>query len=166
MESGERFGSFLTRELSERFWGKVFKTETCWIWMACCLPTGYGKFGIGSKKDGSRGTIGAHRMAWMLEYGEIPDGMWVLHRCDHPWCVRPNHLWLGTVKDNMRDASEKGRVRIPHYRGEKNHKAKLTVADVITIRKSSARTSKLVRAFGISDVQVNNIRSRRSWSHV
>ena len=90
--------------MEQRFWEKVLKTESCWIWVGC-KQSGYGFiFGVG----------GAHRAAWKLLRGEIPDGMEVLHNCpggDNPACVNPAHLWLGTHADNMRDMKEKGRGR-------------------------------------------------------
>lgn len=80
----------------------------CWLWTAGFTTVGYGKFAIG--KDGRRAILrDAHRMAWTLANGEIADGMWVCHRCDVRACVRPDHLFLGTVTDNNVDMYRKGR---------------------------------------------------------
>lgn len=77
----------------------------CWVWTSTRNSGGYGQFMVGSRTDGSRKLLYAHRLAW----GDVPDGMDVLHKCDNPPCVRRSHLFLGTAADNMRDAAAKGR---------------------------------------------------------
>lgn len=94
-----------------RFWQKVVKTKTCWLWSASKNDTGYGWF----KRDGRM--RGAHRMAYELRRGKIPSGMSVLHRCDTPACVRPAHLFLGTQADNVRDMLAKGRGNPGGHKG-------------------------------------------------
>lgn len=88
-----------------RFWKHVRKTESCWIWTGGTI-TGYGQFHPTDTR-----VMKAHRFSWELHYGPIPAGLWVLHRCDTPPCVRPDHLFLGTHADNMADARAKGRLR-------------------------------------------------------
>jgi hypothetical protein len=85
--------------LIERFWSKVDKTENCWEWTGALTPNGYGRLAH----------EGAHRVAYRLTYGDFDQGLFVCHRCDNPKCVRPDHLFLGTQFDNMRDCSTKGR---------------------------------------------------------
>lgn len=92
------------RPIEERFWEKVKKTSECWLWTAAVDRKGYGRIGLGPD------LLGAHRYSWELAYGPIPDGMAVLHHCDNPLCVRPEHLWLGTIADNNRDMIKKGRA--------------------------------------------------------
>lgn len=86
----------------ERFWAKVNKTDGCWLWTASAWR-GYGIFWA----DGRRWK--APRYSWALVNGPIPSGLMVCHRCDNPPCVRPSHLFIGTMSDNIRDAYAKGR---------------------------------------------------------
>lgn len=87
----------------QRFWNKVEKTDGCWLWTASKNRQGYGYFRFDGKM------MKAHRMAWLLVHGEIPEGMLVCHTCDNPSCVNPEHLWLGTNQDNQNDMNAKGR---------------------------------------------------------
>ncbi len=98
----------------ERFWSKVIKTDTCWEWQGKPDIGGYGIFVIRSYER-----IRAHRFSWEL-YNRcpVPDGMFVCHHCDNPRCVRPDHLFIGTNQDNLRDASVKG--RLPRQVGKGN----------------------------------------------
>lgn len=93
-----------------RFWAKVEKStepDGCWLWTAATFHGGYGMFR--SREDGRWVMRHAQRVAWAWLRGPIPDGMWVLHRCDTPACVNPDHLWLGTNADNTADRHAKGR---------------------------------------------------------
>lgn len=92
----------------ERFWLKVAQAEGCWLWLGAKGRRGYGYLHRGGKTD--RHPIRAHRASWEIHFGAIPAGLWVLHKCDNPPCVNPNHLFLGTRKDNMDDCASKGRV--------------------------------------------------------
>jgi hypothetical protein len=92
------------RPLAERFWSHVIKTATCWLWQSTLSSSGYGLFSL---YDGKQAL--AHRFAYELTYGLILPGIHCLHHCDTPLCVRPDHLFLGSHSDNMRDAQRKGR---------------------------------------------------------
>ena len=99
------------RALSDRFWEKVDigDDHECWPWQASKNRAGYGKIGIGKH---SMKPVGAHRVAFALSYGYNPEDMLVCHTCDNPSCCNPKHLFLGTDYDNIRDAYNKGRMRI------------------------------------------------------
>jgi HNH endonuclease len=97
-------------QLTERFWAKVAKGDGCWEWQAGKDKNGYGQFTVYPP----RRTLRAHRVAYEMEVGPIPDGLMVLHRCDNPSCVRPDHLFTGDAKANSEDMLSKGRYRNPN----------------------------------------------------
>jgi hypothetical protein len=96
--------SHLGKTFDQRFWSKVNKTPTCWVWTACVDKMGYGRFYVAGKKRDH-----PHRISWAMKNGPIPKGMFVLHKCDNPPCVNPDHLILGTHLENMQDRDRKGR---------------------------------------------------------
>lgn len=145
--------------LEDKFWPRVVKTEGCWLWTGkSTTPTGYGLISIRRS-----GNISSHRASWMIHYGSIPDGKWVLHHCDNPKCVRPDHLFLGTAKDNSRDRDTKGRGA----KGEKAGCAKIKEQDAIRIRRLR-QEGKILREiaseFGLSISQTYRITRNESWS--
>ena len=99
-------GSFEWLKMCDRFFSKIEKTNSCWNWSAQIYPSGYGAFYMNSKNTLS------HRASWVIHFGEIPKGMLVCHACDNPKCVNPDHLWLGTHKENTNDMIVKGRKKI------------------------------------------------------
>lgn len=110
----------------------------------------------------------AHRVSWMLANGPIPAGMVVCHRCDNPPCVNPDHLFLGTQIDNMRDRSKKGRGN--HRKGSRHGRAKLTEQDVRVIRSRYAtgdwKQSDLAAEYGVSQPLIGHIVRRVTWRHI
>lgn len=152
----------IDRELIARFWEKVEKSPGCWEWKANRC-NGYGRIGLTRK----RGYVFAHRLSYELHFGSIPDGLKVLHRCDNPGCVRPDHLFLGTMGDNNRDRAQKGRSR--PVKGETHGMSKMTDRDVQSIRqlhKNGRAIASLAREFGISPSQVSGIVHHRYWRHI
>jgi hypothetical protein len=104
--------------LEERFWAKVRKSEGCWEWVGSKIPKGYGNIGISYRPPKS---ALAHRVSWEIHFGPIPGGMFVCHHCDNPGCVRPDHLFLGTNLDNIRDSESKGRFHAGDFNRRKTH---------------------------------------------
>ena len=146
-----------------RFWASVVKTPACWLWTRRLNKDGYGQM----KPTGNRIDQHAHRISWQLHNGTIPDGLKVLHHCDNPPCVNPAHLFLGTDKDNSDDMMRKGRNR--PLRGEQNAASKISVRDVMEIRRRRTcgeTLDSLARAFNVSDVTISRTVRRLSWRHV
>ena len=127
----------------------------CHLWLAAKHDRwGYGAFYI----DGQMRP--AHRAAWILAHGPILGGLWVLHRCDQPACVNPDHLFTGTHADNMKDMVAKNRAASR----TRNGRSKLSDTDVALIRSSADTCRSLASRFGISDTQVSRIRLGQRWT--
>lgn len=153
-----------------RFWSKVDKSGDCWEWLGAKTPNGYGTFRSPAGK-----MIGSHRMAYILEHGGVPDGLLVCHKCDNRSCVNPQHLFVGTHKDNYWDSRNKRRAALganlnhPEQVGEKNHNSKLTRDVVVKIRKlyaSGMSQAAIARKLGVSRLNIWNIVHYKSWTHV
>lgn len=147
--------------LSERFHIKVKRTEGCWLWQGV-KNRGYGMI---SDKGKMRY---AHRVSYELAYGQIPDGLDILHNCDNPSCVRPDHLKPGTHTDNMRDMFAKGRRRI--MRGVLNGRAKLTWEQVRVIRERYAAggisLKQLADEHNVNTALVHRIIQGKAWKEL
>lgn len=149
------------QSIKTRFEGFYIKGPGCWEWNAKIGQNGYGVFSIGKKK------FGAHRVSFEIYVEEIPSGIHVCHKCDNPICVRPDHLFLGTHRDNQVDKLLKGRARGPNGAdrlGEKNPHAKLSDADVLKIMNllsSGTKQRKIANQFGISNGTVSHINTGR-----
>lgn len=148
------------RPAQQRFWEKVQKSDACWEWTAALMGSiGYGNFWLEGRP------VLAHRFSYELAYGRIPDGMQVLHKCDNPKCVRPEHLFLGTQADNMRDKVKKSRQWRP--RGEQANGSKLTWKDAAEIRARYAAggisQTKLAEEYGTHQTNISKIILGKSW---
>lgn len=144
----------------ERFWNKVEKTESCWNWIAS-TDRKYGHFLFQGK------LIKAHRFSFMLENGEIPQGLDVCHHCDNPKCVRPSHLFLGTRSDNMRDMIAKGRCKAP--KGEIHWNSILNKQKVLEIRSYIAqgcRPVDIANFLNLNRRLIYKIKTKRLWNHI
>lgn len=144
-------------KLLDRFEAKFIRGDDCWEWTAAKHPFGYGNFWDG------KGYTTAHRVSYLLYVGEIPAGICVLHRCDNPACVRPDHLFLGTHQDNIADKIAKGRARGPRMFGEKNPAAKITKGIVRDIRADNRPHRIIAAEKGLGKSQVTRIKSGASW---
>lgn len=145
----------------ERFEEKFVKSDGCWLWTASCAGKGYGQMKLPKQRKQEY----AHRLAYQIYKGEIPKCLQVMHSCDNPKCCNPDHLSIGTCKDNLQDMKQKGRST----HGEKNARAKITEDQVIQIRKcieSGMTQSKIALAFGISQIQVSRINTGKRWERV
>lgn len=178
----------MTPSIFERFEHAVMPiTECgCWIWMRACSARGYGSLKI----DGV--VLRAHRFFWEQTNGPIPEGKHVLHQCDIPQCVNPDHLFLGSHADNMKDKERKGRgnhatglrnARYTHpettcrgqrhwakrpgaVKGVNNNRSILSENDVLAIRASTLSGAALAQRFGITKTHANRIKARKAWSHL
>lgn len=148
----------------EKFLRRVRVDENgCWLWTGTVQHNGYGTFHLGGRKGKD---TRAHRLSWALWRGQIPDGLFVCHRCDVRRCVNPEHLFLGTGSENMRDAASKGRLSEPHRkypRGAAASAAKLNEYAVRLVRESLASTTLLARAFDVSRSTIVKIRQGETW---
>lgn len=155
-----------------RFWAKVRKGDDCWEWTGRPYSTGYGMAWVGNRR------ILAHRYAYQAEVGPIPDGLFVCHRCDNRLCVRPDHLFLGTLQDNHADMVAKGRIakgdqngmrRHPEKarRGEAHGMAVLNEAMVRTIRQEhmgGKEPSQIARNLGVNRGAVRDVLRGKTWA--
>lgn len=161
----------------------------CWVWTGCRNHRGYGQFYFRGRARVS------HRVAWILNFGEIPEGMSICHHCDNPPCVNPDHLFLGTMADNMSDKMTKGRLakgptsgahthpdrvsrgtkhssvmKVAAARGEKQHMAKLTSELVLEIRKlletSGLSQREIAEQYDVTKGTISAIHVRKNWKHI
>lgn len=170
-------------EFAQRFWARVAITTLvgCWEWTGHRVDR-YGRINLGPRFHPTSQLT--HRVAWMLAHGRrvVPTGLCVCHSCDNGFCCNPEHLFLGTQLDNVRDRDVKGRQRSArgdeHYarrepwrlsRGEGHYKAKLTEGIVLEIRrrfKKGEAKKALAREFGLAPISVSRIVDGRAWNHL
>jgi hypothetical protein len=146
--------------LQERLMSKInFDSESkCWNWTAAKDKDGYGQIRIDGKSER------AHRVSYELFYGTDPAHLCVLHNCDNPACINPDHLFLGTHSDNMADRGAKGRQARPN--GTTNGRSKLTEAEVLDIRASTDTGSSLATKYNVTRQLISLIKLRKTWKHI
>lgn len=154
--------------VEERFWKSVDKTGNCWFWVGAKTGNGYGAISYKGRQ------IGTHCMSWMLANNqEIPKGMQVLHSCDNPLCVRPDHLSLGTLQENSKDMVRKGRASrkgpTKPARGEQSGSSVLTenkVREIRQLRSEGVSTKNLASQYSVNEASIRNIVRYKTWRHV
>ena len=154
-------GMFRGLPAEQRFQMQFKKTETCWVWTSNRDRYGYGRFH--GAVDGVL-TKFAHRYSYMLHRGPIPNGMLVCHSCDNPPCVNPDHLFLGSEEDNMRDKIAKGRHVHPF--GQDAPRAVLTEEQVRDILIDPRPHTAIAADYGVKGSTIGSIKQRISWSHI
>jgi len=157
----------ILKGIRRRFWSKVNKKceSGCWEWMGA-IRNGYGCMKINKK------TVDVHRLSWIIFHKNIPESLWILHRCDNHKCVNPSHLFLGTHSDNMQDMCSKGR----HYfqrnpsSARKNSICKLRKNEIIQIRKlykiNKYTLKELGQIFHVSFTNVSQIVNFKTWKEI
>lgn len=151
------------------FFSNIKKGDGCWEWTGWREPGGgYGRMTVARASGNGRVSERAHRISWVLANGPIPDGLSILHSCDNPGCVRPDHLRSGTAADNARDRDERNR----HARlsGEAHGRSKLTEAQIEAIRAKYVPGSRefgqygLARRYGVGQQQISRILRGERWA--
>lgn len=153
------FGRHEADYCSRKFWQSVAITadpSQCWLWLLRKNNCGYGQV----NRDGR--TQSAHRMAWILTHGSIPQDKCVMHLCDNRLCVNPSHLQLGSLQENIVDRDNKHRTA----KGRQSGQAKLTESIVQEIRTSIESGVVLARTFHVTPAAISAVRKRKSWAHV
>ena len=146
------------KTLDEQFWSKVIKGnfDECWLWNGARNKAGYGNINVNGEYTN------AHRVSYLLHYGEITPKLYVCHTCDIPSCVNPKHLFLGTPRDNDRDKVGKKR----HIFGVKHPLAKLTENEVFKIRLESGTHAEIAEKYNVSRRLVGMIKNKKIWKHI
>lgn len=137
----------------------------CLLWLGAACSKGYGKIGIRDDAGIPR-TVPAHRMVYALEYGPIPEGMVVMHKCDVPSCIAIEHLMLGTQAENLADMWAKGRAKPGLIPSDARSNSKLTWEAVRLIRASQESAKSLARKLGVSDILVGRVRNGFGWKEI
>lgn len=151
----------ITPDAIARFWAKVDKSGTCWLWTAAKRSSGYGCLKVSGR------LISSHRFSFVLHFGDVPQGKIVCHTCDVRLCVHPDHLFAGTPAENVLDMDAKGRCE--RVRGEQVGGAKLTeetVEEFFFLRGLGYSNRRIAELSGVGATTVSDVFAGRTWRHV
>lgn len=158
-----RFKAGFYKKQIHKFWLCVDKSNECWNWKRKPTSNGYGQIAMFGRR------FWAHRVSYMLHFGQIPEHLFVLHKCDNRKCCNPSHLFLGTIKDNYDDMVKKGRDKKGNQRGSKNGNATLNEEIVSKIKlkiNSGQSLISISREMNINYSTIRSIKQNRNWSYV
>lgn len=157
---GSSYKKRAIQTIQEVYYKKCIKQDGCWAWNGNHDSDGYSTLYFNKK------TLKGHRVSWIIHNGEIPGRLFVLHKCDTPPCTNPDHLFLGTPKDNWDDMIKKGRGC---YKGSLASNAKLKEEEVIEIKKllkTKMKRIEIAQKFNVTLSAIKNIRQGKTWSHI
>lgn len=146
-----------------KFKNSLVKKGDCLEWVKSKMPNGYGHLKIGSRTTNDSKKVLAHRLAYYIEHNEIDAKLMVCHTCDNRACCNPNHLYLGTAKDNAKDMIDRGRQVIPSRKFENNGRAILTKENVKLIRDKEMTAKEVISLFNIGKTQAYRIIKNEQW---
>jgi hypothetical protein len=151
-----------TEDDKKKFWLKVDKTETCWLWIGCITANGYGQV----RRKGKR--YYSHQYSWFLVGNMIPEGHLIRHKCRNRHCCNPEHLETGTPQQNSDDMKRDGTSSTNKTirKGQEHSMAKLINQDILDIRASDLGTMKLAEKYGVGYSHIWKIRTMKSWNHI
>lgn len=156
-----RYGASVADKIA--VWAEPDLNSGCLLWGGTVTRDGYGQVTISNKR------VYIHRVVWEESNGAIPKGFCVCHKCDTPSCINPDHLFAGSVADNMADKTLKGRARGGSLSGEKNKMSKLTSDDVkqiVALVKSGVKGTHIADRFGVNKNTVYDIKNGKRWGSV
>lgn len=144
------------KKLEDKLRNYIRKTDRCWIWTGDKYSSGYGRITIGAGVQ-----VRAHRFMYEQRFGKIPDGLFALHKCDVRTCVNPEHIFIGTKKDNMQDCISKGRHKYKTLKGTESPNSNLTTEDIVEIKRlyetGKYFQREIAAKFGVSQVTISRI---------
>jgi hypothetical protein len=151
-----------TEDNKKKFWSKVNKTETCWLWIGCVTVKGYGQ--VRRKSI----TYYTHQYSWFLAGNTIPEGHLIRHKCRNRHCCNPDHLETGTHQENSDDMKRDGTTSANKTirKGQAHPMAKLTEQDILNIRTSDIGTMKLAEQYDLNYSHIWKIRTNKVWKHI
>lgn len=150
-----------SQPIQDRFWPKVHKTPSCWVWTGSSFgKDGYGGIYVSHHQKPEwkhpRPTL-VHRLSWELAHGPIPEGRHVLHSCDNRRCVNPAHLFLGDQDANMKDAASKGRLNVPRPNHPRRKLTDSDVTDIVNLHRSGMQQQLIAARYGVTKACISQI---------